>query len=67
MYDFVWDIMPCIPLKANRRFRGTCHLNFQDRKTNQATSAFYLLYYDFLFGLFFDTEDEGKMFLRNVS
>jgi hypothetical protein len=29
-------------------------------------SACYLLHAGFLFGLFFDPEDEGDMFLRNV-
>jgi hypothetical protein len=29
-------------------------------------SACYLLYADFLLGLFFDAEDGGEMFFRNV-
>jgi hypothetical protein len=31
------------------------------------TSAFYLLHAGFLLGLFFDPEDEGNMFLWNIS
>jgi hypothetical protein len=30
-----WDVTPCSPLKANRRFGGTC-LNFQGQKVSQA-------------------------------
>jgi hypothetical protein len=33
--DF-WDIMPCSPLKVNRRFRRKYYLQFQRRKTSQA-------------------------------
>jgi hypothetical protein len=28
----VWDITPCSPLKANRRFGGTCRLDLQDSR-----------------------------------
>jgi hypothetical protein len=31
-----WDIMPCSPLKVNRRFRGTCSLHFQGRRIIEA-------------------------------
>jgi hypothetical protein len=31
------------------------------------TSAYYVLYAGFLLGLFFDLEEEGDTFLRNVS
>jgi hypothetical protein len=46
----ILDIMPCIPLKINRRFGGTCC---------------YLLHSGFLLGLFIDPEDLGVIFLRN--
>jgi hypothetical protein len=45
-----WDITPCSPLKVIRRFGGTYCLHLQG----------------FLLGLFFDPEDGGDMFLRNV-
>jgi hypothetical protein len=31
-----WGIMPCSPLKVNRRFRGTCHFQLQDRRISKA-------------------------------
>jgi hypothetical protein len=48
-----WDITPCIPLKVNRRLRGTCRLHLQCRRISKQRA-------DFLLGLFFDPEDEGK-------
>jgi hypothetical protein len=45
------DITPCIPLEVNRHFGRTHRLHLQD---------------GFLLGLFFDPEDEGEMFFRNV-
>jgi hypothetical protein len=52
-----WDKTPFSPLKVNRYFGETCRLHL-----------LYLLPVSrwFLFGLFFDPEDEGDMFLRNV-
>jgi hypothetical protein len=32
----LWDIPPCIPLKVNRRFKGTCRLHLQDWRIRQA-------------------------------
>jgi hypothetical protein len=32
----LWDVMPCSPLKANRRFEGTYHLHLQGGRTSQA-------------------------------
>jgi hypothetical protein len=75
-----WDITPCIPLKVNRHFGGTCHLHLQGRRKNQARNqresfplAFTLvsyLAYSFhagsLLRLFFDPEDGDDMFLRNI-
>jgi hypothetical protein len=48
--SILWDTTPCSPLKINRRFGGTCRL----------------FHAGFLLGLFFDPEDEGDVFLRNV-
>jgi hypothetical protein len=31
-----WNITPCSPLKANRRFGGTCRLSLQGRRIIQA-------------------------------
>jgi hypothetical protein len=31
-----WHITPCSPLKANRRFGGTCRLHIQGRRIGQA-------------------------------
>jgi hypothetical protein len=63
----LWDITPCSPLKVNRRFGETSHLHRQVRSISQENSACYLHHVGYLFGLFFDTEDAGKLFLRNVS
>jgi hypothetical protein len=56
-----WDVTPCSPLSINRRFGGTCRLYLQGQKISWArnqreSSSFY----------FFDLEDAGNMFLRNV-
>jgi hypothetical protein len=32
----VWDVTPCSPLKANRRFGGTYSLHLQGRRINRA-------------------------------
>jgi hypothetical protein len=53
-----WDITPCNPLKINRHFGGTFRLH--------VGSACYPLHAGFLLGIFFDPEDGGDMFLRNV-
>jgi hypothetical protein len=58
----IWDITPWSPLKVNRRFGRTCSLYLQGR----ISSSCYLLHAGFLFGLIFDTEDGGDIFLRNV-
>jgi hypothetical protein len=49
-----WAITPCIPLKVNRRFGKT-----------EQSSVFHLLSSWFLAQL--DPEDEGDMFIRNIS
>jgi hypothetical protein len=61
-----WVIALCSPLKVNRRFGEKCHLHLQRRNINQQKSACYLHNVDFFFGLFFDTEDAGELFLRIV-
>jgi hypothetical protein len=40
---------------------------FRGKEYAKQSSAFYLLHAGFLFGVFFGPEDEGDMFLRNVS
>jgi hypothetical protein len=63
----VWDITPCGPLKVNRSFGGTRRPRLQGRRISQAilqVSSFFQA--DFLLGLFFEHEDLGVMFLRNV-
>jgi hypothetical protein len=34
-----WAVVPCSPLKVNRRFGGTYRLHHQDRRANQGTRA----------------------------
>jgi hypothetical protein len=46
-----WDITPCSPLKVSRRFGALLATSFHAR---------------FLLALFFDPEDGGDMFLRNI-
>jgi hypothetical protein len=37
MKNFIfWDIMPCRPLKVNRRFGGTCRLHLSGRTVRQS-------------------------------
>jgi hypothetical protein len=72
MKSFVfWDITPRSPLKVYRGFGGICRLHLQGRRIRQARNrralAFHLLHARILLGLFFfDPEDRGDMFLRNV-
>jgi hypothetical protein len=64
-------------LKVDRRFGGTCLHHLQVQKLSQAKNqrtadssaggcALYLLHAGFFVGLFFDPEDGGDMFLRDV-
>jgi hypothetical protein len=62
-----WDITQCSLLKVNRRFGGTYCLHLQGRKLSWARKQHdsrWLL--PSLLSLFFDPEDGGDMFLRNV-
>jgi hypothetical protein len=34
-----WDIVPCSPLKVNRRLGGTCRLHLQGRRINQPRTS----------------------------
>jgi hypothetical protein len=60
-----WDTTPYSPLKINRRFEGTRSLHLQGQRNNKpskkpAAIPCYLL------SLFFDTENGGEVFRRNV-
>jgi hypothetical protein len=54
-----WDIAPCGPLSVNRRFGGTYYLHLEGLKTSAFTLVSCSAY-------FFDPEDGGDVFLRNV-
>jgi hypothetical protein len=54
-----WDITPCIPLKINGLFEGHVAPIFSN-------CAWHLLHTGFLLGFFFNLEDGGNIFLRNV-
>jgi hypothetical protein len=67
-----WDIMPCIPLKANLSFGGTCPLYLQGRRLSHARNqsesrAVFASYFhaSFLLGIFFSREDGANIFHRN--
>jgi hypothetical protein len=61
---------PCSPLSFNRRFGGTYRPHLQGRRNkvskNQHEAGSYLLQAGFFLGSFFDPEDVGDMFLRDV-
>jgi hypothetical protein len=66
------DEISCSLLKANLCFGGKIRLHLQARKISQARNqregsyACHLLHAGFFLRLFFDPEDGGDMFLRNV-
>jgi hypothetical protein len=57
-----WDLTACSPLKVNRRLGGTYRLHLRGLQALLATC----FHTGFLLGLFFDPEDGGDMFFRNV-
>jgi hypothetical protein len=57
------DITPSTPLEVDRHFGATCRFHHEGRRI---CSACYQIHYSFFLGLFFDTEDGGDLFLRNV-
>jgi hypothetical protein len=62
--------MQCSPFIVSRPpFRRNKHVAsiFRVEETKQETSMKQVASFDFLLGLFFDDEDGGDMFLRNVS
>jgi hypothetical protein len=76
-YSVFWIVSPCSPLQANRYFGEARCLHLQDRKISQARNqheavgkqsrASHLLHVYILLRLFFDPEDGGDLFLRNVN
>jgi hypothetical protein len=63
-----WDITPCIPLKVNRRFGGTCLLHLQGRTVSQGRNRGPALLHAsrlFVAWLIFHLENWGDIFLRN--
>jgi hypothetical protein len=61
-----WDITTCSPPKVNRRFGVTYRLHLQGRRISQTKHHCHLFHAGFLLGLFFDSNDGGDKFLRNV-
>jgi hypothetical protein len=60
------DITPCSLLKNSGRFRGTYSHHLERRIKPAWSKACCLLHAGFLFGLFFNTDDGGDMFHRNL-
>jgi hypothetical protein len=65
---FIWDIMPCRPVKVTRRFGGIYRLHLQGRIVGQAEEMkqALLVVCFIMLGLLFDPEDGGDVSLRNV-
>jgi hypothetical protein len=62
-----WDVTPCSLLRCNRRFGETYRLYLQGRrKFQQEPASKQVASILLLAEIFFDPEDGGDMFLRNV-
>jgi hypothetical protein len=61
-----WDITACGPLRVNRRFGTAYRLHLHGRKISRAAVLATCFHAGFLLDIFFDPEDGGDMFLRNV-
>jgi hypothetical protein len=69
-----WDMIPCSPFSFNRRFGGTYRLHLQGRRNKFSKPASKGLLNLFLATrllagfliYFFDPENGGDMFLRNI-
>jgi hypothetical protein len=61
----LWDITPCSPLKVSGRFGGH-RVHLQGRRIGPSALLAIFFHAGFLLVLFFDPEDEGDMFLRNL-
>jgi hypothetical protein len=61
-----WYVTSRSPLKVNGRFGGTYLLHLQGRNINRASRTLLATFFHtgFLFGLFFEPDDGGDMFLR---
>jgi hypothetical protein len=54
-----WDITPCTPVNVNHHFNRTYHVHLRGRRISEARK------YREVLGIL--TEDEGDIFIRNVS
>jgi hypothetical protein len=67
-----WDITLCSHFKVNRRFvervgySGLVELKAKQEASVKQAASRALIHACFFSGLFFDPEDGGDMFLRNV-
>jgi hypothetical protein len=64
-----WDVMPCGLVEVHQYFRKTQCLHQQGERSSQARNqpSCLLLLSGFMLGSFSEPEDEGSMFLWNVS
>jgi hypothetical protein len=60
-----WDIMPCGPLKVNRRFGGTSAPSQGSNKMSVSILLVICFHAGISLGLY-DSEDVGDMSLRNI-
>jgi hypothetical protein len=61
-----WDITPCSLLVASVGFGGTCRLDLQCNKINQARNQHEAGSSQAELGSFLDLEKEGDIILRNI-